>query len=257
MAMMQVKMVLKAFKLKRKLKRLKLAKENTLRIEQGLDPVMPWTEKFTMYAITMPKEFIYKALCPCCVYDRYRHQKHHKPIPKSCSGRVTYHGTYENQVAKSILGFFGGVLLNYLIYLYMVYHLRLQLLTATIWCLVLGNVLTLGLAFSDSVRCVVLLLIPSVFSGKGRTAVLAAAMIMVFNGPLMNAGENAMRLGGTIQCGQELLKNTTKEVVKEALSEFMSHFHAWKNQRPLDKIAFIKCGINKRMLLSLFNEECI
>ncbi|OQV13042.1 DC-STAMP domain-containing protein 2 [Hypsibius exemplaris] len=225
MAMMQIKMALKAFKLKRKLKRLKLAKENTLRIEQGLDPIIPWTEQFIMYAITMPKEFVYKALCPCCVYDRYRHEKNQRPVPKSCLGRITYHGAYENQVFKSILGFLGGVFINYLIYLYMIYHLRLRLLTATIWCLLLGNVLTLGLAFSDVVRCVVMLILPSVFSSKGRTAILAAAMIMVFNGPLMNAGENAMRLGGTIQCGQELLKNTTKAVVKEALTPIFTIYN--------------------------------
>jgi hypothetical protein len=224
MAMMQIKMILKAFKLKRKLKRLKLAKENTLRIEQGLDPIIPCTEKFVMYAIDMPKEFIYKACCPCCVYDRYRHQRAQRPMPKSCCGRLKYHGSYENQVLKSLLGFLGGTFLNYLLYFYLIYHLRIRLLIATIWCLVLGNVLTLGLAFSDVVRCVVLLILPSLFSSKGRTAVLAAAMIMVFNGPLMNAGENAMRLGGTIQCGQELLKNTTKEVVKEALSKMLIAF---------------------------------
>ncbi|XP_055341806.1 DC-STAMP domain-containing protein 2-like [Paramacrobiotus metropolitanus] len=216
---MQIKMFFKLLKLRRKIRRLKLAKENTYRIEQGLSPIYPFSEILRMYLVDKPLDFIYHALCPCCIYDRYRHEKRRRrPAPTTWYGRMIFQGTYENQVLKSVLGFLIGILINYLIYLYMIYQLRFQLLTATVWALIAGNVLTLGLAFSDPVRCIALLIVPSVCTGKGRTALLATAMVMTFNGPAMNAGENAMRLAGTIQCGQELLRNTTIEVIKEALT---------------------------------------
>lgn len=61
-------------------------------------------------------------------------------------------GTLENYVAKSFVGFFGGILLTYMFFMFFVLQLKFKLSSATMLCTVIGVILTLGLAFSLRVR---------------------------------------------------------------------------------------------------------
>ena len=53
-----------------------------------------------------------------------------------------------------------------------------------------GVVLTLGMAFAETVRCLVFLTIPSMFSKKGRTFLLMYATVLVFSYPAANISTN-------------------------------------------------------------------
>jgi hypothetical protein len=71
-----------------------------------------------------------------------------------------------------------------------------------------GILLTIGLAFSDTVRCLFILGIPQFFNTKGRAAVLAYVLILTVSGPGKNTALNMEVLTESLVCGQVIaMKN--------------------------------------------------
>lgn len=81
-------------------------------------------------------------ICSC-----FRNTKLHR-----CCYRLGHDGTCENFTFKSVVGFMGGFLLTYIFFMFFVFQLNFKLSTATIMCALLGSILTIGLAFSTTVR---------------------------------------------------------------------------------------------------------
>lgn len=65
---------------------------------------------------------------------------------------LRHHGTFENFILKSIVGFISGYILTYIFFIFFVFQLNFSLPVATIFCSVMGSILTIGLAFSSKVR---------------------------------------------------------------------------------------------------------
>ncbi|KAK2576099.1 hypothetical protein KPH14_007434 [Odynerus spinipes] len=122
-------------------------------------------------------------------------------------------GTFENYILKSFFGFLGGILLTYVFFIFFVFQLNFSLTSATLLCSVIGVILTLGLAFSYKVRCIVFLLLPLFFSKRGRQALIAYAFILTLTGPGKNALRNTSVLTESLICGQEQLKEAIKSVI--------------------------------------------
>ncbi|KAL6261589.1 hypothetical protein P5V15_006676 [Pogonomyrmex californicus] len=122
-------------------------------------------------------------------------------------------GTLENYILKSVFGFLSGILLTYVFFVFFVIQLSFTLSSATILCSILGVILTLGLAFSYRVRCIVFLLLPQFFSKRGRQALMAYAFILTLTGPAKNILHNIGVLSESLACGQEQLKQAVKSVV--------------------------------------------
>ncbi|XP_014489319.1 PREDICTED: DC-STAMP domain-containing protein 2-like [Dinoponera quadriceps] len=122
-------------------------------------------------------------------------------------------GSLENYILKSAFGFLSGIFLTYIFFIFFVFQLNFTLTSATMFCSVLGMILTLGLAFSYRVRCVVFLLLPQFFSKRGRQALLAYAFILTLTGPAKNTLHNISVLSESLACGQEQLKQAVKSVV--------------------------------------------
>ncbi|KAF5297552.1 hypothetical protein FQR65_LT09983 [Abscondita terminalis] len=135
----------------------------------------------------------------------------------SCLYRLKYKighdGTCENFTLKSIGGFIGGFLLTYIFFMFFVLQLNFKLSTATIMCSIFGSILTIGLAFSFKVRCVVLLLLPQFFSKRGRQALMAYAFILAITGPAKNTLHNMGILSESLACGQEQLKSAVRQIL--------------------------------------------
>ncbi|XP_017788733.1 PREDICTED: uncharacterized protein LOC108571245 [Habropoda laboriosa] len=129
-------------------------------------------------------------------------------------------GTLENYVAKSLLGFVGGIFLTYIFFIFFVFQLHFKLSSATFLCTILGTILTLGLAFSLRVRCVVFLLLPQFFSKRGRQALMAYAFILAITGPVKNTLHNTAVLSESLTCAQEQLKEAVKSVIDLAKQPF-------------------------------------
>ncbi|XP_054003275.1 DC-STAMP domain-containing protein 2-like [Hylaeus anthracinus] len=122
-------------------------------------------------------------------------------------------GTLENYIAKSFLGFIGGMFLTYIFFAFFVLQLNFRLSTATFLCTVIGVILTLGLAFSPRIRCIVFLLLPQFFSKRGRQVLMAYAFILALTGPVKNTLHNVAVLSESLTCAQEQLKEAVKTVV--------------------------------------------
>ncbi|XP_071104714.1 DC-STAMP domain-containing protein 2-like [Haliotis cracherodii] len=213
--MAQAKQIVQAFKVKAALERLARAKENALREMAGLPPIRPWYEDFYISCMGGLKQMCCKAFCPCCLKPS---RPRLKKIPISCCGRMFAAGTYENECLKNFLGFFSGIVLSFLLYLLMALQMNLPLLTSTIISSSLGLVLSLGLAFSDTFRCVVLLMLPSFCSSKGRSFLLMYATILILNHPVTNFNHNILVMSESATCGQSLAQNETRQLIEEAMS---------------------------------------
>ncbi|XP_068981009.1 DC-STAMP domain-containing protein 2-like [Bombus flavifrons] len=129
-------------------------------------------------------------------------------------------GTLENYIAKSFAGFVGGIFLTYIFFIFFVFQLHFKLSSATFLCTIIGIILTLGLAFSFQVRCVVFLLLPQFFSKRGRQALMAYAFILALTGPVKNTMHNTGVLSESLACAQEQLKEAVKTVIDLAKQPF-------------------------------------
>ncbi|KAL0277047.1 UNVERIFIED_CONTAM: hypothetical protein PYX00_004468 [Menopon gallinae] len=151
-------------------------------------------------------------------FTSYRFQVQKRKILSSGKARIYRKlfsdGTTENFVMKSAFGFLGGLLLTYICYLFLIYSLNFTLRRATLICIGLGVILSLGLAFSVKIRCTVLLCIPQLFSKRGRQALLAYAFILALSGPAKNTLHNVEVMSESLACGQEQLKKAENELLK-------------------------------------------
>ncbi|XP_060536244.1 DC-STAMP domain-containing protein 2-like [Cylas formicarius] len=131
-------------------------------------------------------------------------------------------GSCENYTLKSVFGFFGGILLTYLMFIFFVFQLNVKLTTATVLCSMMGCILTIGLAFSTRVRCIVLLTLPQFFSRKGRQALLAYGFILTLTGPAQNTLNNMGILSESLACGQEQLKQAVRQIIEVIKKPFVA-----------------------------------
>ncbi|XP_045780299.1 DC-STAMP domain-containing protein 2-like isoform X2 [Maniola jurtina] len=115
-------------------------------------------------------------------------------------------------ILKSVVGFFGGIVLTYLCFVFFVFQLSISLIHATIMSSVIGVLLTLGLAFSYRIRCLVFLLIPQLFSRVGRYTLTCYALVLILTGPATNTFKNSEVLSESMACSQEQIKTSVREI---------------------------------------------
>ncbi|GLV39594.1 uncharacterized protein CBL_08340 [Carabus blaptoides fortunei] len=70
----------------------------------------------------------------------------------------------------------------------------------------------MGLAFSQTVRCIVFLMLPQLFSKRGRQTLLAYALILAITGPARNTANNMSIMSESLACGQEQLKVAVRQI---------------------------------------------
>ncbi|XP_075986354.1 DC-STAMP domain-containing protein 2-like [Anticarsia gemmatalis] len=120
---------------------------------------------------------------------------------------LTTDQTFPNFLLKSLMGFVGGIVLTYLCFMFFVFQLSISLIHATIMSSIIGVLLTLGLAFSYRIRCLVFLLIPQFFSRVGRYTLTCYALVLILTGPATNTLKNSEVLSESMACAQEQIKS--------------------------------------------------
>ncbi|XP_044747467.1 DC-STAMP domain-containing protein 2-like [Coccinella septempunctata] len=143
--------------------------------------------------------------------------------------RLRRYGSFENYVLKSLLGFFGGYLLTYLLFVFLSVQLNVRLTVATLICCFLGCILTIGLAFSQNIRCIVFLTLPQFFSKRGRQALIAYALILTITGPAKNTLNNMGIMSESLACGQEQLKSAVRQILDVIKKPFVAIKEALKS----------------------------
>lgn len=212
--------MLQALEAKKAAGKLRRAKVNAIRRDQGLPPLRPWYVDCTLNCATWARETCLRAFCPCCIKDPKLRARIFDG--KTWYSRICIDGSHENDMLKSCLGFLGGMVLTFLWFLIMVYQLEYSPPASFVTCLLLGAVLTIGLAFSDAVRCMTLITIPGIFSSTGRNILLGVLLVLVLGGPMENFSHNVQVMAETSACGQQVAYNATQNLVDTATAPISS-----------------------------------
>ncbi|XP_045539859.1 uncharacterized protein LOC106719048 [Papilio machaon] len=133
---------------------------------------------------------------------------------------LTTDQTFPNFLMKSVIGFIGGIVFTYLCFMFFVFQLSISLMHATIMSSIIGVLLTLGLAFSYRVRCLVFLLIPQFFSRVGRYTLTCYALVLILTGPATNTLKNSEVLSESMACHQEQIKTSVKDIMDSIKNPF-------------------------------------
>ncbi|XP_050681874.1 uncharacterized protein LOC126977205 isoform X2 [Leptidea sinapis] len=142
-------------------------------------------------------------------------------IPRSWATKLyVTEKPFPNCLLKSIIGFLGGFALTYLCFIFFVFQLSISLLHATFMSSIIGVLLTLGLAFSNRIRCLVLLLIPQFFSRIGRYSLTCYALVLILTGPATNSLRNSEVLTESMACSQEQIKLSVRQVSDSVKNPF-------------------------------------
>ncbi|XP_022083541.1 DC-STAMP domain-containing protein 2-like [Acanthaster planci] len=116
-------------------------------------------------------------------------------------------GTFANQITKNVAGFLCGIMFLMLFYPIFVLALTQDPKQAALTIMIIGPFVCFGMAFSRRIRCVMLLMVPQLFSGKGRTILMAYGFLLVLSGPVENLSYNMDVAGHSQVCGSELAMN--------------------------------------------------
>ncbi|KAK6195706.1 hypothetical protein SNE40_001078 [Patella caerulea] len=119
---------------------------------------------------------------------------------------------------KVALGFGTGLLLGTVLFFALFYSFHYTLLVSGIITGISTLLLCVGLAFSSRCRCIILLVLPSLATGKGRVAFLSLITGFLLMGPVMNITQNANEVAASMACITELAYNQS-QVLQDALKK--------------------------------------
>lgn len=120
----------------------------------------------------------------------------------------------EKGVAGSITGLLSGGILFALLAL----SFKMPFNIAAYISVGMALIFSLGLAFSSGFRCAALLLVPSLATGNGRTAVMAIIIGLLLTGPGKNISDNALQISTSMSCSTNMIYNQTIDL-KQKLTE--------------------------------------
>ncbi|XP_006814964.1 DC-STAMP domain-containing protein 2-like [Saccoglossus kowalevskii] len=125
-------------------------------------------------------------------------------------------GTYQHDILINVFGFISGLFMTTFFFCLFILKLDYDVYYACGLAVLLGAFLSFGLAFSSPVRCMVLLMIPQLFSSTGRIVLLAYAMLLVMSGPMANINNNLNIASKSQACGSALAYNQSQEIFNMA-----------------------------------------
>ena len=108
---------------------------------------------------------------------------------------------------KAIFGIFCGFFTGGLLFVLLIYSFGFTLNIAGYISIGVTALACLGLALSVHVRCIVVLMIPSLFTGRGRVAILAVIFGLLLSGPIKNISINTSEVSRSMACSTELFQN--------------------------------------------------
>ncbi|XP_063953393.1 DC-STAMP domain-containing protein 2-like [Lytechinus pictus] len=121
-------------------------------------------------------------------------------------------GSYPNTLGKNIGGFLSGCILAFIFYFIFIFIIGYDWKRALTTTSILGFIFCFGLAFSSRVRCIVMLMLPQFFTGKGRVILMAYGYILLLGGPLANLTYNLDAASRAQACGRALAMNQSSTI---------------------------------------------
>ena len=118
-------------------------------------------------------------------------------------------GDDENKLLKAVFGAVAGVVIGGLLFVVLVFSFDYTELEAGIIVALSTVIMSLCLAFFTLCRCIMALVFPNFFTGKGRTVFLSIIFGVLLTNPVANITHNAKETGNSFSCMTELARNQT------------------------------------------------
>ena len=112
-------------------------------------------------------------------------------------------GTLENKLFKRMAGFTFGLVLSWLTFFFVYYQMDVKKMIVVLLVAPMTMALSWYLAFSSYFQCIVLLMLPVIFSSKGRYVILFQVGLLLTIGPIDNISYNGQEMIRSAMCWQE------------------------------------------------------
>ncbi|KAK3741414.1 hypothetical protein RRG08_011190 [Elysia crispata] len=217
---MASQIVQKALRVRRILNDMAINKENRIREMVGLPPLESWWSQCKAAVCSSVRACLCRVFCPCCIEL--------PTIGEFCcpEGSFTFRlcttGQYPHELIKSFFCFLCGLLLAMGIFFFFCLQLEVNMELALAVAIFSGLFLSIGLAFFNTIRCLVLIAIPNFASSKGRSFIIMYAMVLIVNHPVQDYSHNLTVLTDAATCGQSMALNETRRLVEAATSPLVS-----------------------------------
>lgn len=141
------------------------------------------------------------------------------PHPVQNFGNILFQSNRgEHRITKGICGILGGFITCGIIFVLLRYSYDNTLERSGYITLAASVPICTALAVSTHMRCIILLMVPSLFTGKGRTVIMGIIFAMLLSGPVVNIAYNTQQAANSLACTQELIYNQTT-LLKHQLEE--------------------------------------
>ncbi|XP_052064078.1 uncharacterized protein LOC127704184 [Mytilus californianus] len=131
-----------------------------------------------------------------------------KPV-KSFGNNLVNSSRGEHRILKAIFGIIGGFIACGILFVLLRYSYDYSLQNSCYITLGLSLPICAALALSTHMRCIFLLMVPNLFTGKGRAVFMSIIFAMLLAGPVVNIVYNAEQASQSMACTQELIYNQT------------------------------------------------
>lgn len=140
-------------------------------------------------------------------------------------------GREENKTMKAVFGVAAGFAIGGLLFVLLFFSFGYSELVAGITVAVLTISMCIGLALSSICRCVMALVFPNFFTGKGRAVFLSVIFGVMLSGPIFNITHNAKDTGSSMACIIDLIANRTRVLKKQSVEPIKNFARQIDQQR--------------------------
>ncbi|XP_052257172.1 E3 ubiquitin-protein ligase DCST1-like isoform X1 [Dreissena polymorpha] len=116
-------------------------------------------------------------------------------------------GRDENPKIKAAFGILSGLLTGLIFLVILRFTFDYTYLQAGIITVVYTVIVCIGLALSSLCRCIMAILVPNFFTGKGRAILLSIIFGVMLSGPIANISHNFKESGNSLACSVDLIKD--------------------------------------------------
>ena len=124
-------------------------------------------------------------------------------------------GEDEFRCLKAGFRFLGALLACAVFYILLTYSFGFSLADAGYTIIVMALLFIFGFLFFKLIRCVVLIMVPNLCTGRGRIIILSVITGILIGGPVLNISSNTTEISTSIACTADLVKNQTKALLKQ------------------------------------------
>ena len=151
-----------------------------------------------------------------------RTDKEHLPAvkgnPTSLFNRLFFSGRSDEPCIKAIFGVICGITGGAMLFCLLTFSFKYPYNRAAWITLAFTIILILGLVFSSFFRCMILMALPNLFTGRGRALLMTVIIAVIIAGPFVNITQNFEEVSTSLACITEMAKDAS-QALKNQLEE--------------------------------------